>query len=199
MTANGLDDELAARLRDLATALREDWDDDVSDVSSIAGRIRLLINDAIGSGSGEHDVPITADRAPGGTLRHVTASVPTLPMESDDPAVRDMLRAHRLAMHVGALAVDSRSIDRVKAAEQAENLADRLMVRFGGDVAGSVDAPELIDCRAAGLIWTRSDSWWRSQVGEGRPIPLNSTRGNAKLFAESDAAAHAKRLGIARK
>ncbi len=125
--------ELATLLRDLATALREDWDDNLSDVSSIAGRIRLLIHDAIGSSSVEREafvdgewVPITADRAPEGTLRRVTASVPTLQMESDDPADRDMLRAHRLAMHVGALAVDSRAIDRVKAAEQAETLVDRL-------------------------------------------------------------------------
>ena len=43
--------ELAALLRDLATALREDCDDDVSDVSAIAARIRMAILDAIGSSS----------------------------------------------------------------------------------------------------------------------------------------------------
>ncbi len=110
--------------------------------------------------------------------------------ETDNPLQSDLMVVYDVCRKLLA--------DRPVDPDVVDALTDRLMVRFGGDVAESVEGG-VIDCHTAGLIWTRSESWWRSQVGNDKPIPLRGSRGNAKLFAESDAAAHAKSLGIARK
>ncbi len=58
---------------------------------------------------------------------------------------------------------------------------------------------DMIDCATAAQVWQRSPSWWRGQVGVGKPITKYRTAGRTKLFRRIDAERLAKDLGIAKR
>ena len=49
------------------------------------------------------------------------------------------------------------------------------------------DDGELTTVSEMARISHRSESWWRDQVGDGKPIPCIGTSGRAKVFCRSDA------------
>lgn len=67
----------------------------------------------------------------------------------------------------------------------------RSLARHGND--------RWIDCRTAAATWQRSMSWWRSKVGDGKPISHCQRNGKTKLFRLVDADRLARRLSIGRR
>jgi len=130
MTANGLDDELAARLRDLATSLR--WDNDASDGAAIADEILAAVWDRIGPSRREAFVdgvwiPVRGPPPYGVPTRDATLAW-TMPNESDRLFDRDLRRVCKLAFDVGAIALmdpKQAATAAVKHAARADVLAER--------------------------------------------------------------------------
>lgn len=58
---------------------------------------------------------------------------------------------------------------------------------------------DMINCATAAQVWQRSASWWRGQVGVGKPITNYRTAGRTKLVRRIDAERLAKDLRIAKR
>ena len=117
------------------------------------------------------------------------------PLETDDVGVSDRLEVQKLCQQILADEGD----DLEDAADQAERLAERFRGTGSDESPVTAGGDRLIDCRTASNTWERGASWWRGQVGRGKPIRPRGTRGHAKLFSECDAEMHARELGIPRK